>query len=138
MRFAEKIKEARQAKNMTQAELASEAGISLRTITNYENGSRYPKKREIYGKLASILGVEVNYLLTEDEEFITEASERYGIKGEQDAKAVLTQAAAAFAGGELSDEDKLAFMTEIQQLYLESKDIAAKKFTPKKYRKEKN
>jgi len=26
-------------------------------------------------------------------------------------------------------------MTEIQQLYLESKDIAAKKFTPKKYRK---
>ena len=48
----------------------------------------------------------------------------------------LGQAAAVFAGGELSDEDRLAFMTEIQQLYLESKDIAAKKFTPKKYRKD--
>ena len=49
---------------------------------------------------------------------------------------MLTQAAAVFAGGELSDEDRLTFMTEIQQLYLESKDIAAKKFTPKKYRKD--
>jgi hypothetical protein len=48
----------------------------------------------------------------------------------------LSQAAAVFAGGELSDEDRLAFMTEIQELYLESKDIAAKKFTPKKYRKD--
>ena len=75
--------------------------------------------------------------ITEEDEFITEAAERFGIKGERDAKVVLSQAAAVFAGGELSDEDRLAFMTEIQQLYLESKDIAAKKFTPKKYRKDK-
>ena len=37
-----------------------------------------------------------------------------------------------FAGGELSDEDKTAFMDEIQSLYLDSKK-RAKKFTPKKY-----
>lgn len=41
-----------------------------------------------------------------------------------------------FAGGELSDEDKTAFMDEIQMLYLDSKK-RAKKFTPKKYLNEK-
>ena len=40
-----------------------------------------------------------------------------------------------FAGGELTDEDKLAFMHEIQSLYFDSKD-RAKKFTPKKFQTE--
>ena len=40
-----------------------------------------------------------------------------------------------FAGGELSDDDKTAFMDEIQMLYLDSKK-RAKKFTPKKYLKD--
>ena len=38
------------------------------------------------------------------------------------------------AGGALTDEDKIAFMDEIQSLYLDSKR-RAKKFTPKKYLK---
>ena len=38
------------------------------------------------------------------------------------------------AGGSLTDEDKIAFMDEIQSLYLDSKR-RAKKFTPKKYLK---
>lgn len=40
-----------------------------------------------------------------------------------------------FAGGSLSDEDKTAFMDEIQSLYLDSKK-RAKKYTPKKYLKD--
>ena len=36
--------------------------------------------------------------------------------------------------GSLTDEDKIAFMDEIQSLYLDSKR-RAKKFTPKKYLK---
>lgn len=135
MRFGEKVRQARIEKDMTQAELAKAVGVSLRTVLNYENENRYPNRREVYGRLAEVLDVPVNHLLTEDEEFVTAAAEKYGSSGERDAKAVLTKAAAVFAGGELSDDDRLAFMTEIQQLYLESKDIAAKKFTPKKYRK---
>ena len=50
------------------------------------------------------------------------------------AQQILEQAAAMFAGGSLTDEDKIAFMDEIQSLYLDSKR-RAKKFTPKKYRK---
>lgn len=45
---------------------------------------------------------------------------------------ILEQTAQLFAGGSLSDEDELAFITEMQRLYLDSKE-RAKKYTPKKY-----
>lgn len=135
MKFGDKVRELRTKKELTQAELGKLAGVTKRTIAGWENDGRYPQRRDLYDTLAKVLEVPACYLASEEEEFITDAAERYGVKGERDAKSVLTQAAAVFAGGELSDEDRLAFMTEIQQLYLESKDIASKKFTPKKYRK---
>jgi hypothetical protein len=46
----------------------------------------------------------------------------------------LKQAAALFAGGELSETDQLAFLHNMQALFLESKEIARQKFTPNKYR----
>ena len=70
--------------------------------------------------------------MTEGEAFITEAAEQYGSRGAKQAQQILEQAAAMFAGGELTDDDKTAFMDEIQMLYLDSKK-RAKKFTPKKY-----
>ena len=136
MKFGEKVRELRTKKNITQAELAKLVGVAKRTVAGWENDGLYPQNRDLYDALAKVFEVQTSYLASEDEEFIADAAERFGVKGEREAKAVLTQAAAVFAGGELSDEDRLAFMTEIQQLYLESKDIAAKKFTPKKYRKD--
>ena len=145
MKFGDKVRELRTKKDITQAELGKLVGVTKRTVAGWENDGRYPQKRDLYDALAKVFEVPTSYLASEEEEFISDAAERYGVKrseerrgvkGERDAKAVLTQAAAVFAGGELSDEDRLAFMTEIQQLYLESKDIAAKKFTPKKYRKD--
>lgn len=136
MKFGDKVRELRVKKELTQEELAKLVGVSKRTIAGWENDARYPKRRDLYDSLAKVFEVPTSYLASEEEEFITDAAERFGVNGERDAKTVLTQAAAVFAGGELSDEDRLAFMTEIQQLYLESKDIAAKKFTPKKYRKD--
>ena len=96
---------------------------------------RYPRNRDIYKRLAYLFEVDVNYLLTEDKEFITEASEKYGRRGSKQAQALLEQASALFAGGDLSEDDQLAFVHEIQQIYLDSKEIARNKFTPKKYRK---
>ncbi|MDD3193338.1 MAG: helix-turn-helix transcriptional regulator [Oscillospiraceae bacterium] len=135
MKFGDKVRELRTDKKLTQAELGKLVGVTVRTVAGWENDGRYPQKRDLYDKLATVFEVPANYLISEDEEFIADAAERYGVQGERDAKTVLTQAAAVFAGGELSDEDRLAFMTEIQQLYLDSKEIAAEKFTPKKYRK---
>ena len=73
--------------------------------------------------------------MTENEAFITQAAEQFGSRGANQAQQIIAQTAAMFAGGELSDEDKTAFMDEIQTLYLDSKK-RAKKYTPKKYLKE--
>ena len=132
MTFGEKIKNLRKSKHMNQTQLANAIGVSLRTIRGWEIEGRYPKQHDLYQKLADTLGCDVSYLMTEEESFITEASEQYGSRGAKQAQQILEQAAAMFAGGELSDEDKTAFMDEIQSLYLDSKR-RAKKFTPKKY-----
>ena len=134
MTFGEKVKTLRTTKKMSQAQLAQELGVALRTVSGWENQNRYPKKRELYQNLADILGCDISYLMSEEESFITEVSEQYGSRGAKQAQQILEQAAAMFAGGELSDENKTAFMDEIQMLYLDSKQ-RAKKFTPKKYLK---
>ena len=136
MKFGDKVKDLRKQNNMKQEELAKALGVSTRTIVNYEQGKLYPRKRERYTQLAEIFGVEVNYLLTEDEEFISEAGELYGRRGQMQARDILERTSALFAGGDLSDVDQLAFIHEIQKLYFDSKERAKEKFTPKKYKKD--
>lgn len=91
MKFCDKVKKERRAKGLTQQQFADMLGVSLRTITNYEKGESYPKQREIYGKMAEILGVDINYLLTENEEFYINANEKYGARR--------TASKSAYAGG---------------------------------------
>lgn len=134
MTFGEKVKNLRKAKSMSQTQLANAVGVSLRTVRGWEVEGRYPKQHDLYKKLADTLGCDISHLMTEEEAFITEATEQFGSRGAKQAQQILEQAAAMFAGGELSDEDKTAFMDEIQTLYLDSKK-RAKKFTPKKYLK---
>lgn len=136
MTFGEKLRTLRKTKDMSQTQLAQVIGVSLRTVGGWEKEGRYPKQHELYQKLADTLGCDISYLMTEEEAFITEATEQFGSRGARQAQQILEQAAAMFAGGELSDEDKTAFMDEIQMLYLDSKK-RAKKFTPKKYLNEK-
>lgn len=134
MTFGEKVKTLRKTQNMNQTQLANTIGVSLRTIRGWEIEGRYPKQHDLYQKLADVLGCDISYLMTEEESFITEVTEQYGSRSAKQAHQILEQTAAMFAGGELSDEDKTAFMDEIQSLYLDSKK-RAKKFTPKKYLK---
>lgn len=135
MKFCEKVKKARNNANMTQDEFAKAIGVSLRTITNYETGERFPKKRQTYYKMAEVLKVDVNYLLTDDEEFLLEAEARYGSKGAKQAKALVAEVSGLFAGGELADEDLDEMMKGIQEAYWIAKE-KNKKYTPKKYRKD--
>ena len=105
MKFCDKVKKERRAKGLTQQQFADMLGVSLRTITNYEKGESYPKQREIYGKMAEILGVDINYLLTENEEFYIRANEKYGATGAQQAQALMQEVTGLFAGGELDQDD---------------------------------
>jgi len=134
MKFGEKVREQRNKAGLSQVEVASAIGVTKRTIINYEGGVSYPQDRSVYIKLAEFFDVDINYFLTENEEFLTMAAEGYGKKGQDQANLILEQAAALFAGGELSEKDQIAFLHDIQALFLESKKIARNKFTPNKYR----
>ena len=132
MKFGEKVKELRAKKELSQPALAKLLGVSTRTIAAYESCTSYPRRKEMYDKLAEIFDVSVDYLRTENEEFITDAKERFGSRGEAQAKSILEQTQQLFAGGSLSEDDEIAFLREMQRIYLDSKE-RAKKYTPKKY-----
>ena len=136
MRFGEKLRKFRTERGMTQAELAKEAGLGLNTISNYESGRTYPQNREVYTTLANILGVNPDNLHNENDDFIIEASAQYGSRGARQAKELLDEVTGLFAGGELADEDMREMVDAIQEAYLIAKKNN-KKYTPKKYRKDK-
>ena len=66
MTFGEKLRRARREKGLTQAELANQAGLGLRTIIAYEKCETYPQKRSTYQTLADILGVQADDLHNEE------------------------------------------------------------------------
>ena len=134
MKFGEKVQTLRKEKHLTQAELAKAVGISTRAIQNYEINDAHPRKRDIYNKLAEIFDVDLNYLLTEDEEFISKAQEKYGRRGIKDAQELIEQVSGLFAGGEVTEETKDEVMQAIQNDYWLAKK-ENEKYTPKKYRK---
>ena len=63
---------------------------------------------------------------------MTEVATQYGTRGVQQAQRILEETEKMFAGGSLSEDDEIAFMMEMQRLYLDAKK-RAKKYTPKKF-----
>ena len=132
MTFAEKVKKLRKERNMSQAELAKALGVSTRSVQSYEQGDSYPRRREMYDRLASALGCDRNYLLTEESSFITSAGEKYGRRGAMQARALAGQLASALAsGGDIADEDLDEMMKAIQDAYWIAKE-KNRRFAPDK------
>ena len=132
MTFAEKIKKERLSRGMDQPTFAKHIGVSPRTISYYENGRTFPRSRDDYKRIADILEVPVDYLLTENDEFIVDAGAKYGSKGRRDAREIMEEVSGLFAGGDLADEDLDEMMRGIQEAYWIAKE-KNKKYTPKKF-----
>ena len=135
MTFGEKVKNERNRLGLNQDELAKKIGVTRRVISSYENDSSRPRGTERYKKLAEALGVNINYLLSEDEAFIADVEDNYGHRGAKQAKELLAEVTGLFAGGEMADEDMREMVDAIQEAYLIAKKDN-KKYTPKKYRKD--
>lgn len=138
MTFGEKFRTEREKLGLTQQEVADSLGINRRMITRYENGISFPRTKDAYKKIADFFKIDVNYLLTEDEAFVVEASEQYGSRGMKQAQNLINGMSGLFAGGTLSDQDKDAVMKALQDIYWESKARNIEKYTPKKYKKSEN
>lgn len=134
MKFSEKIKAERSKRNMGQPEFAKLIGVSLHSVSDYETGKAYPRTREAYKRIADSLDLKVDYLLTEDEDFIIQAGDEFGSRGRKQAEQLLEETVALYAGGELADEDMDELIIGFQQMFLDAKK-KNKKYTPKKYLK---
>jgi transcriptional regulator with XRE-family HTH domain len=132
MTLGNKIKQLRNERNMTQPDLATELGVTVRTVAYYENDERQPKKSTIL-KLCKLFNVTSDYLLSENESFLIDAEDKYGFRGKKKAESFINETALLFAGGELSEEDQDKVFKAITEIYWHSKE-KNKKYTPKKYR----
>ena len=84
MGFKERLKEKRIEAGLTQVELAKKAGVTARTIQNYELGSRKPVHMEVVQKIADALGTTTEYLLGSSGAYVADAYEKGGAKAARD------------------------------------------------------
>lgn len=121
MTFGKKIKRLREEKGYTQTELGHLLGSTLKTISNYEVKNIRPRKRETYEKLAEIFEVDINYLLTDEDNLLLMAREKFGYQGAKEATALVEETVSLFAGGDLPEEDKDKLFQTIAQAYYTAK-----------------
>lgn len=124
--FSEKVRRLREELGWTQQKLADELGCSLRTISSYERENKRPRHRRTYSKLAEIFGVDVNYLLIDEDEFVLRATQEFGTEGRQEANALIRSVIGLFAGGTMSLEDKKAALDAIEEAYYMAKSEMGK------------
>ena len=113
--YGERLMRARKEKELSREELGKLCGITGRTIQNYELGHVTPNRIDVSQRLADVLDISVDYLIYGEKEE-TELTE-------EDKKEILAHASALFAGGKLSDEEQLAFIYELQTLYMRARQI---------------
>ena len=133
MLFGEKLKQLRLANGYTQEKVAVALDVTVRAYQNYEACRVYPKKTSIFGKIATLFDVTADYLLSDEDRYIMEASEKGGSKARKEVTELVTELGGFFAGGEFSEEDKDKVMKTINDLYWNAKE-SNKKYTPERFR----
>lgn len=139
----EKIRDLRLGKDLKQSDLAEMIGVSIRTITNYETDTVKPRRIQLR-KLCEVLNVTEEYLLDpeiddpahglETAPYVDAVRAQYGRKGAMDMQQLLEANRTLFAGGDIPQEDKDLFFNAVMEAYVECKQMAHDKFTPKKYK----
>lgn len=106
MEWGKKIREARKAAHLTQAELADKLGVHRSTVANYEIQRRKPTFVELK-QIAVILNVDVNYLVEGQE-----------VSAEDE---LITRATDVFSDLNISNADKDLIFQDIMQIYMKGK-----------------
>ncbi|WP_196607170.1 helix-turn-helix domain-containing protein [Pectinatus frisingensis] len=145
--ISKRIKELRTEKNLTQKELANLLSLTPKMISFYELGQRTPPS-DIILKLAEIFNVSTDYLLgRESDEYDKLSNDNLPELNKKDEKDIAKElekmmsdldsdGGLSFYGEPLDDDNKEILRTSLENTLRLSKQLAKKKFTPKKYRKE--
>ncbi len=118
MKFSETLKAARKRAGLSQSALASLAGISVRTLQNYELGKRYPASMEITVRLAEALGTTAQQLLSAGEESLVASRD---LDAKHQLGELVRAVSGLFSGGEIAEEDRDAAMEAIIAAYWAAK-----------------
>lgn len=115
MTFARRLKKARKDKGLSQQNLADVAGISLRSIQNYEAGLRMPNSLAIVQRIAEVLQTSATDLLGSSESISSDVSSK------REVADLLAEIKGLFAGGELPEKDKDAVLKAVIDAYWDAK-----------------
>lgn len=128
MTFGEKVKELRVQAKLSQREVAEKLGITTRAYQSYELNNVTPKKRDVLMKISELYNISVDQLLSEEDLFYIDVREQYGSRGSEQAQRILKDTQAYLAGGDLTSEDREAFMESLMRMFLKSKELAKEKY----------
>jgi transcriptional regulator with XRE-family HTH domain len=136
--MAKRLKSLRESKGYKQNFIAEKIGIKSNTLSGYESGARRPDA-EILAKLADLYEVSTDYLIgrTEKRHYydLTSNDEKDIAKDMENLVNELNgDSALAFDGEPMDEETKRLVAQAIESNLRMAKQIAKKKFTPKKYR----
>lgn len=127
---------------MNQVQLAKKMGFDKSTMSKIENGTRKVSSDELR-KLSKIFNVSADYLLGRTD------TPQFTRKDERDVQKILTDMTEGLSndsalsymkngGEEIDEEDAELLRASLENVIRQSKLIAKQKFTPKKYRKDKD
>ena len=141
--FGEKLLELRDARGVTQEELAEVIGVTRHAVINYERRGAKPR-HGVLVEIARFFEVSEEYLTNPNIEdpghkadqapFVEKVRDKYGNKGAREFDELLNANKSLFAGGDIPQEDKDKFFQAVMEAYVLCKQKAHNKFTPKKYK----
>lgn len=139
--FGDRLERLRKSRNMTRVQLAEICGIAPSTILNYERGTRIPyadtavKMAQTFGlTVEDLLGLENPDAEMEKAKAIDAMGRLYGKRSADSAQAYLDGTNALLAGGTLSAEDQLDFISVMRKVLVDAEIRAKQRFTPNKFR----
>lgn len=139
--FAERLTKLRTEAGLTRAQLGEKIGVAGRSIINYENGERIPygdtcaKMAEVFGITTDeLLGVENPEVEMAKAKAVDDMGRIFGSSSANSAQTYLDGTNALLAGGTLSAEDQLDFISVMRKVLVDAEIRAKQKFTPNKFR----
>ena len=145
-----RIKQMRVEKGLTQDFIAGQLGMGRSNMGHIENGRTIPSS-EALDKIADILNTTTDYLLGRTDEsskgtVVTESKSPYYALTDKDESDIAKKLEAmmsdlnsdsplSFLGEPMDEEDRELLRISLENTLRMSREMAKKKFTPKKYRK---
>lgn len=149
MTFSERLKQLRTERKLTQEMLSKESGLTKSSIAMYETGKRKPKI-EVLERLADFFNVDLDYLVGKSDrttviappapqksDGLPELNARDERDIERDLEDMLHSVAQADYKAPGDEEDTEALRAALRVAMIQAKRTAKKKYTPRKYRKDK-